>query len=343
MISETRAADTAMKALDGMTSSANGRASVSKAVGDLTTANFIAEGGNLVDEQANRFLRRLIEQSQFLSTPGVSVLPMNAPARRVEGITFQDRIVSSLTEKIAPANCVRPDMDRQVLQTYEYGACAKLSYCALQDNIEGGREVRGNRIEDTIIDLMVERVVSDIEEILINGDTASGDPTLANFDGFLIAAGNSHDHLAAVMDKDLFKDTRLAFAARYLAAMQRQMIFVSPRVDLEWRDILAVRATDLGDEALAGRDHRNIDGRNNWSKRFGMYGIPDRILTHMPDDQILIADPRNAMIGFFRDIFIDWDKNILERCVEVMITFKMGFVWSDPLAVARGFNFTLPA
>ncbi len=343
MISENRAADTAIKALAGMTQDGSGkdRDRIGKAVGNLTAADFATEGGNLVDEQSNRFLRRLIDQSQFLSTPGVRVIPMRAPARRIEGISFNSIIVGKLTECTAPANCVRPDMDRQVLQTFEYGACVDISYCALQDNIEGGREVRGNRIEDTILDILIERVTSDIENILINGDTGGVAP-FDNFDGLLVAAGNTYDHSAALLDKELFKETRLAFPDRYLAAMQRQMLFLSPRVDLEWRDVLAARGTDLGDEALSGRDHRMIDGGNTWNKRFGAYGVPARVLTHMPDDQILVADPRNAAIGFWRDIYIDWDKDIQARCLKVMLSFKMGFVWSDVQAVARGFGFTLP-
>ena len=208
---------------------------------------------------------------------------------------------------------------------------------ALQDSIEGGLNVRGNPLETTLRDIIAEAVGRDIEFYIVNSDTASGDPDLDEFDGALVLPSNSYDHLSATINKTLFKETLNALPKQFRQDKSRLMFMLSATTDTEWRDELADRGTDLGDEALAG---------GNPNRVFSAFGVQAMQVSAIPEDlgggndetKILLLDPRNMIVGIHRQVFLDWDKNIQTRSLEIMVTVRFGVKYEDPDGVAVGIN-----
>lgn len=315
------------------------KAAVSK-VGEWASAD-LATGGLLTDEQSNRFIRTVIEGSQLL--PVVRVVPMKRPTRLIERIAFTTRLLSSLTELTAPASAVKPTTAKVTLDTFEYGGLVKISYDTLQDSIEGGREVRGNPIEATLREIISEAVARDVEHIVLNSDTASADPLLDNFNGVFKAASNQVGFASAPVSKAVFKDTLLALPKRFRQNKSRLLWLISPSTDTEWRDELADRGTSLGDEAISALTTAG-NGKNGPDKRFGAYGVPMLQVTGIPEDggagtdetKVALTDPRNIVVGFWRDVYLDWQKEVETRSLKIMVSLRVGFAYEDPDGAAAG-------
>ena len=83
--------------------------------------------------------------------------------------------------QLIPRNLELRNRNRRIdRQAFEYGGLLTVSYDTLQDSIEGGRRVRGNSIEDTLIRAIARAVSRDIEHYVINSDTAG------NFVGVIV-------------------------------------------------------------------------------------------------------------------------------------------------------------
>lgn len=314
-----------------------GRRRISKA-GEWLTPD-LATGGLLNDEQQNSFIRTMIEQSQMLQQ--IRTIPMKAPTRKIERIAFVDRLLKPATEFTPPASSTKPTTAKLLLETHEFMGLVTISYDTLQDSLEGGINVRGNPIERTIRETMAEAVARDVEYYAINSDTASADPDLDEFDGALKAASGVYDHGGAPVDSDLFKGTLLSLPKRFRQDKKNLMYFYGPNTDTEWRDELGHRGTDLGDRALSDNGDPNF--------RFGAFGIPILQVTQFPEElgaggdkgKILLTDPRNAIVGFWRKVFFDWDKSITERAIRIAVSVRFGFQYEDPDGAARGEEYTV--
>lgn len=304
-----------------------GTTKVGKA-GEFLSTDLATSGGLLNDEQQDRFIRTVIEQSQMLQR--VRVVPMRAPTRKIERIAFVDRFLTPLDEFVAPAASVKPTLAKITLDTFEFGGLVTVSYDTLQDSIEGGRNVRGNAIEQTLIETIAEAVARDIEYYVINSDTASADPDLTKFDGVLKLASNVYSHGGAPLSKAAFKGGIAALPKRFRQDKGNLLWMYGPGSDTEWRDELADRGTGLGDRALSESGDPDF--------RFGAYGIPTLQVTQMPEDlgagtdegKMLLTDPRNIIVGVWRDVFFDWDKDIETRSLKIMVTTRFGFKYEDP-------------
>jgi hypothetical protein len=73
----------------------------------------------------------------------------------------------------------KPTTSQITLTTSEVMAEVRIPYEVLEDNIERGG------MADTVLALIAERAALDLEELLILGDTASGDAYLALMNGIL--------------------------------------------------------------------------------------------------------------------------------------------------------------
>jgi len=334
------AVDIALRALGNMvtkTRKDDTGARVEKA-GEFLTAD-LAAGGLLNPEQQERFIRTVIEQSQMLQA--VRTIPMNAPSRLIERIAFTDRLLTPAVEFTAPASSVKPTLAKLTLDTHEFMGLVTISYDTLQDSIEGGINVRGNPIESTLRETMAEAVARDVEYYAINSDTASVDPDLDEFDGFLKLASGTYDHGGLPVDSDLFKGTLLALPKKFRQNKAALQYFYGPGTDTEWRDELGGRGTDLGDRALSDNGDANF--------RFGAFGIPTMQVTQFPEDlgaggdegKLLLSDPRNLIVGFYRRVFFDWDKDVETRALKIAVTVRMGVIMEDPDGAALGETFTV--
>lgn len=293
------------------------------ALSDLATA------GKLNDEQADRFIRKLIDSPTLLQS--CRTVTMNAPQRKINKIGFGSRILRPATSGVALTQSQRskPDLAQILLNTDEVIAEVRIPYDVIEDNIERGNVAVGMEqgaggIHQTIVDLIGERAALDLEELGIRGDTSSGDSYLALGDGWLkLANQNVVNAGAATISKSVLKAGVKAMPDKYLRNRAAMAHFVSIDNETELRDTYSNRQTALGDQMLQG------------TTPLYMHGSQVRGVPLMPATDGLYTDPLNLIFGIWRNIQIEYDKDITTRTFIIVLTCRVGFQIEETEALVR--------
>jgi HK97 family phage major capsid protein len=288
------------------------------ATGDL------ASGGLLNPEQAAAFIRKLIDNSVVLRE--ARRVPMGAPKRLIEKIGFGSRIMQAAAEGTAPGTTHKPATSKVELSVVEALAAVDITYSALEDNIE-----RQN-LQQTILDLIAERAALDLEELALHGDTASADPYLALLDGFFKQA-TSHVVNAGTtaISQDLFIDALKALPGKYMRNPAEWRFYVHRNVELDYRSLLAERATGAGDRYLLENAPVFVGGvpvvfvPAIKSRASGPDTVSDALLTH----------PQNVIGGFHRDISTELERKPRARVIESTTTVRVDFKFEEEDAVVK--------
>ena len=299
---------------------------------DIALSDLANDGGLLNPEQTNRFIRTLIDSPTIINR--ARTVTMNAPTRKINKIGFGSRILKPAVSHTAldPADRSKPDLSQIQLDTEEVIAEVQIPYDVLEDNIEGGNINAGmtsgaGGLHATIVTLMAERAALDLEELLLLGDTGSGDPYLALMDGYL---KRSADHVvdagAATIDKSLLKAGVKTMPDKYLRNRSSLEHFVSVDNDTEYRDTYASRMTALGDNMLQGTGPVYA-----WGSQLSAVPL-------MPNTQGLYCNPLNLIFGIQRRITIEYDKDIRARAFIIVITTRVANQIEETDAVVKYTN-----
>lgn len=289
---------------------------------DLAVSDLTGNGGYLTTEQANTFIRMMINQPTIVNV--IRTVPMSGPTMEINKIGFTSRIL-----KPAPASGTaliandrsKPVTDKVSLSTTEVIAEVHIPYDVIEDNIERGR------LEDTIMALIAERASLDVEELAILGDTGSGDSYLALKNG-IIAQATSHvvdfsDSSDRSIRREIFKHGIKAMPNKYLRNRAAMNFWVSPNAETEYADSLANRDTTLGDDSV-------IKNMKNPA-----YGIPVVGAALMPDDKYIFTYPKNVILGVQRQIMIETDRDIRSRVLIVVLTMRLDIKYEEEDAVVK--------
>lgn len=296
---------------------------------DLALSDLASNGGLLTAEQGNAFIRKLIKQPTMLAV--IRVVEMNAPQRNINKIQFGTRILRAGTSATALASGDRskPTTSQVQLNTDEVVAEVRLPYDVIEDNVERGNiglnsDGSGNAgtpasggLVDTIQTLMVEAASRDLEELAIQGDTASTDNYLSLQDGYLVdigSGGNVVNGLGGTVTRTLFKQGLQSLPPEYHRDRASMRHFLSVDNEIEYRDTLAARATGLGDNTITG-----------FNPVFG-FGVPLQPVHLMPNDHGILCNPLNLVMGIQRQITLEYDKDISARVYKLVLSARIAVV-----------------
>lgn len=305
---------------------------------DIAVADLAANGGLLLPEQASAFLRKLLIQPTLLAQ--TRKVLMNSPQRNINKIGFGQRILrrgvqGQVLDNSTPARSrAKPTTEQIQLNTHEVIAEIRLPYDVIEDNIErgnigqatdtGGTPVGGG-IADTIMTLIAERAAIDLEELAIQGNTSSTDDYLSMVNGYL-ARATSHivDLNDAEVSKSMFKQGVLALPVQYRRNLTALRHFVAPDVEIEYRDQLSNRETQMGDS-------------HNGSGALPVYGtgVPVESVALMPGANGLLTHPMNLLFGIQRAIHVETDKDIRAREYIIVLTARVDFQIEEADAVVK--------
>jgi hypothetical protein len=295
---------------------------------DIALSDLANNGGLLLPEQTDTFIRTLIDQPTLLNQ--ARVVAMNAPQRKINKIGFGSRILKAATSATALADSDRskPDLGQVSLNTKEVIAEIHLPYDVIEDNIERGNinvamQQGAGGIHDTIVQLIAERAALDLEELCLLGDTGSVDPYLALFDGYMKLANVNAVNVGATISKSAFKAALKAMPTKYLRNRSQLIHFLSVDNETEYRDTLANRNTALGDASVEG---------NNSLYAFGsqVQGV-----ALMPATGGLFTNPLNLIFGIQRKINIEYDKDIRARTFIIVLTARVDCAIEQSDAVVK--------
>ncbi|MBU8697549.1 MULTISPECIES: phage major capsid protein [Bacillus] len=289
------------------------------------TLGTLKTGGLMNPTQSSTFIRMVQNAPTLLQD--ARVIPMDSDAQKIEKIGFGQRILRPGVEgKAVPASDrVAPTTSTVELNAKEVIAEVNITYDTLENNIEG------DALQNTIMQMLAERAAVDIEELILNGDTSSSDTYLAQLDGIRKQA-TSHivDVAGEPLTRQVFKQGYKAVPPKYLRVPQEFRFYSSPGQEVEWKDKVADRQTNLGDAAVQG-------GLSS------AFGVPVKGIANMqPYDadgtdvsDILLTHPKNIILGFSRNIRIEVDKDIRNRKFIIVLTAKLDSKFEEEDAVAK--------
>lgn len=303
----------------------------------------LANGGLLNPEQANKMIDYVQDEPTLLKQ--IRVERMNSPQKNIDRTGFKGRILHKArqdpngdgSENRALQIGERKSMVNSQIQlnTTEFIAEVRIPYEVLEDNIE-----RGGFEAHTIRD-MARQIAMDLEELGLNGDTASLDPFLAAKDGFLKQmGGNVIDNANAGASPDLFDQGLLAMPQKYLRNLSQLRHYISTANAIKYRSLVANRATGYGDSALT----QNIP---LYAAGVGIETLP--MLTAATESAWGAGDgasketgfftfPKNLIMGIQRDISMEYEKMISEREVKIVVTLRCDFLIDDTDACVKYTN-----
>jgi hypothetical protein len=296
---------------------------------DLALADLTTGGGLLQPAQAQKFIRILIDESVILKQG--TVVPMKSPKQLIEKIRFAGRILRAGAEAAAlPAgDRSKPDLSQVELDAQLFKAEVRLNNEVLEDSIERGQ------LRQTIMQLMAEAISRDIDEVIIRGDTASGDPFLAKLDGILKqATSNIVDAQNQSTNKGIFRDMLKSMPSAFLRNKREMRFFTSVDSEIDYRDSLAERATVVGDKFL------------EQDEPVAYSGVPVVDVPLFPENlgvggnatNVLLTDPKNINIGIWRNIRVETDKLVSEGVLIIVATLRFDVKYAEETAVVKAIN-----
>jgi len=299
---------------------------------DIALSDITNNGGLLNPEMTDTFIRTLIDSPTILNA--ARVVTMNAPTRKINKIGFGSRIMNPATSATALASNLRvkPDLSQITLTTKEAIAEVWIPYDVMEDNIERGSinaamGESGGGLMETITQLIAERAALDLEELLLLGDTTSGDAYLAMLNGYLkLCTAHVVNAGGATISKDILKAGVKAMPDKYLRNRARLSHFVSVDNDTEYRDTYANRQTALGDSMLQGTGPVYA-----WGSQ--LQSVP-----LMPAARGLFCDPLNLIFGIQRKVTMEFDKDIRARVYIIVLTCRVACAVEETDAVVTYSN-----
>ena len=292
----------------------------------------LASGGILQPAQAARFMRIAIQQSAVMDRS--TVRPMRAPKELIEKIQFGSRILRAGSEStaVADADRAKPDLSKVELDAQLFKGEVDISDEVLEDQIERGQ------LRNTVMTLMAERIALDMDEVIVNGDTASSDPFLAQFDGILKQATTNTVAAGGVrLNKAVFRDMVKALPKEFLRRKSRMVFYTGTDAEIDYRDTLTDRIGVMAD--------RNLE--SELSARYT--GVPVIDVPVFPEDlgggnnetNVIFTDPRNILVGFWRRIKMETDRLVREGVLLIVTSMRFDMKYQHEPAVVKASGVTV--
>lgn len=296
---------------------------------DMALQDLQTDGGILQPATSLKFMRILIKEAVAMKM--ATVVPLRSPKQIIDKIRFGSRILRAGHEGTAlPKNQrAKPDLFQVEFDAKLFKAEVRLNNEVLEDSIERGQ------LRQTIMQLMAERISTDMDEIGLQSDLVSSDPDLAQFDGLLKqSATNVYDALLGTTDKNLFDKMVKRLPSEFLRNRKALRLMTSVKSELDYRNSLAERATVVGDKFL------ETDAPVLYA------GIPVAAVPLFPENlgvgsnstNTVLTDPKNMNWGIWRQIRIETDKLVSEGVLIIVATLRVDVRWAHEPATVRAVN-----
>jgi HK97 family phage major capsid protein len=296
------------------------------ALSDLTS------GGLLVPQQAATFLRITIKQARVL--PMISVQTMSGPTAEIDKLYFPNRILHAAQPQVALSSAQRskPTLGKVTLQTHLFKAEIRLGNEVLEDQIERGGLV------NTVMETASSAIARDMDEIVIQGDTASADADLAELDGIVKQATSNVVAAGGVsLDKNTLRDMQKTMPSEFMDR-SRMLYLVSNQAEIDYRDSIANRSDTSGTQALGAFADTLNNINYNGMKVIDVPLFPENLGVSNDESYALLLDPKNIVLGFQRKITMETDKDISagELIIVTSVRFDVKYAHEPAVVKATG-------
>lgn len=297
---------------------------LAKAVFDTGAFGGVGEAP-LAIEQVGQFIELLTAGQDML--PGVRTVSHTAPKWQESIIDFAGRIAKPGVSgsRLGSGDRSAPTTGLVELNTVLIRAEVPVVDEVYEDN------VAGDGIQGSLDRLIADRFGYDLEELFLNGDTASGDAYLAQLDGWkkqALTGGHTVD--ASTLGQDyqtIMRQLINSLPDRHKRRLEAEGVFFVPkRVETLYRDALANRETGLGDMSLTGNGALTYQG-------IGIKGVANMAIA-ANKSHIMLAHNSNLYAGYQRKMRFETFRDPREGATSFCITARVDAKIAVPDAVA---------
>lgn len=294
---------------------------------DLAIANLVSDGGYLPEEKAKEFWEIAIEESVVLGM--ATTITMTSHTWELSKLGFSGRVLRAAVEgqALVSGDRSKPDLGKATITTSECIAEVRIPYGVVEDNVNGQGFI------PLVQSTLAKAVARDMEELVIQGDTASADPYLALFDGFLKLATSHVVNAGNVrLTKSVLKWMAQAMPAAYYKGPGSMAYITSKNALIDYDDSIASRATPEGDVAALNAPQSRYAG----SKVQAVPMFPEDLSSYYTN--VLMLDPKNMAVGMHRQVRLETDKDIQKREWILVVTVRFGCNFHHEPAVVKATN-----
>jgi hypothetical protein len=209
-------------------------------------------GGLLNPLQQTQFITLVKKFSVLL--PMSRFVRMPRPLMDIDKLWVGEPVTESVDEATDTGNLSKAKFQRITLAAKKVRSAWNVTTEVLQGNIEQ------NDFEQTIMNTMVERISTDLEDMAINGDTTNTgvnprDRLLRRLDGWAKQTEGAHrvDAKGSSIQKGLFSEMKRRMPKQYKNDPGLRWL-VGDALAVDWADVVSDRGTILGDAALQGAE-----------------------------------------------------------------------------------------
>lgn len=291
----------------------------------------LASGGLLNPGQAKKFIRQLVEEAVFMKL--ATVRPMASYTDNIDKIGITGRVLrpAGAGTALSVADRVKPTTSQTSVVAKSMKAEIRLNDDTLEDNIEQ------KSLTATVQALMAEAVAKDMDDLWINGDTASADALLALTDGLLkLVSSHVHDVASAAVDATDFEEGRKLLPIKYGKLYPKMRWLCSVNTEVGFRTDLTTRATPLGDMLL-------FENKPLTPQGLPMIPVPVFPETLSPghNTKIILMDPKNGIVGIWRNIKIEMYRDPSAGETIFVYSLRAGFGIEEEDATVKLNNITI--
>lgn len=210
---------------------------------DLSVSQLASDGGKMPIEKAREFFARAISQSKIL--PLLRYEEMMADEKELPDLAFAGRVLKpkSSGDALPASDRVRPSIGKGTLQAKEFGFEVKVPRDVLEENIEG------EGMTNTLQGQLEIAIARDVEDIVLNGDTASADAFLAKMDGLIkLCATNTIAAGGVNLSDSVLEDLYLTMPKEARGAIDKLVVLTSNTAEFRWKRSFAARMTAFADD-----------------------------------------------------------------------------------------------
>jgi hypothetical protein len=223
---------------------------------------------------------------------------------------------------------VKPTTQKVQLDAKEYKAEVRLGYSTVEDNIEQGSFV------DTVRGMLADAIARDMEELLIQGDTASTDIYLATMNGILKQATSNVVDLGVITpQKSHWKNALTTLPNQFLRNKKEMRIYTSTDADIQYRDTLADRGTVGGDRFT----FEDVPAVYAGVPIVGVPLFPDNLNAGGGSNETaaVFTHPKNIHVGIWRQIRIEMDRDISAGQIKIVASWRWDMKYDHEPAVVK--------
>lgn len=293
-------------------------------------------GGLLSPEQGDRFIDYMWDNTVLSKV--VRKVRMRADTVELNRMAVGQKLARLATEAVDDGVNVGATFSKISLTTSKLRLDWELSTESLEDNIEGAD------LEDHVARLMATQFGKDIEDLMINGDTAlTGDALYKSFDGFnkrALAGAHQVDAAGAGIDRGLLRKAIKAMPRQYRQNKNEMRFFAGSNLISDYQyshqrvttDGLlndATNATALRNQSVAP------DGAPGFTYDYAfgykIVEVPlfneDRMFGGTPapgHTDVWLTYPKNLLMGIKRDIKVYSEFRNKKDTVEYTVYTRVG-------------------